>query len=210
LKISAIIPVKTFSKAKTRLDFPDAKKEEFCKLMFKEVLQTLSVSSLIDKILVVTKDEDALSISKKFNTIQIIDNEESGVNHAVSLADSYAIQNGFDASVVFPQDIPFMKTQDIDFLLKFQNPPKFSLIVPSRKFDGTNALVRMPVDLMETHYDEDSYKIHLSTGRKKTPNTSLVFIRRIMLDIDDESDLNFALIQKEKPALCEQILNLIR
>jgi 2-phospho-L-lactate guanylyltransferase len=210
LKISAIVPVKTFSKAKTRLDFPEAKKEEFCKLMFKEVLQTLSVSSLIDKILVVTKDEDALSVSKKFNAIQIIDNEESGVNHAVSLADSYAIQNGFDASVVFPQDIPFMKTQDIDFLLQFQNPPKFSLIVPSRKFDGTNALVRMPVDLMETHYDEDSYKIHLSTGRKKTLNTSLVFIRRMMLDIDDESDLNFALSQKEKPALCEQILNLIR
>ena len=71
-------------------------------------------------------------------------------------------------------------------------------------------LVRMPIDLMETHYDEDSYKIHLSTGREKTPNTSLVFIRRIMLDIDDESDLNFALSQKEKPVLCEQILNLIR
>lgn len=209
MKISAIIPVKTFSKAKTRLAFPEEKKEELCKLMFKEVLQTLSVSSLIDTIIVVTKDEDALNISKKFNVVPIIDNEESGVNHAVSLADSYAVQNGFDASIVFPQDIPFMKTQDIDFLLKFKTPPKFSLIVPSRKFDGTNALVRMPVDLMETHYDEDSYKIHLSTGKVKAPNTSLIFVRRIMLDIDDQSDLNFALSQKEKPILCDQILNLI-
>ncbi len=210
MKISAIIPVKTFSKAKTRLNLLQEKKEELCKLMFEEVLQTLSVSNLIDKILIVTKDEEALSISKKFKTVQIIDNEESGVNHAVSLADSYSIENGFDASVVFPQDIPFMKIQDIDFLLKFQTPPKFSLIVPSRRFDGTNALVRMPVDLMETHYDEDSYKIHLSTGRQKTSNTSLIFIRRIMLDIDDHSDLEFALSQKEKPVLCEQILNLIR
>jgi len=209
LKTSAIIPVKTFSKAKTRLEFPEEKKEEFCKLMLEEVLQTLSVSNLIDKILVVTKDEDALAISKKFNTIQIIDDEESGVNHAVSLADSYAKKNGFDASVVFPQDIPFIKTQDIDFLFKFQTPPEFALIVPSRKFDGTNALVRMPIDLMETHYDEDSYKIHLSTGKSKTQNTSLVFVRRIMLDIDEQADLDFALSQNEKPTFCKRILNLI-
>ncbi len=83
------------------------------------------------------------------------------------------------------------------------------IIVPSRKFDGTNALVRMPIDLMETHYDEDSYKIHLSTGKSKTQNTSLVFLRRIMLDIDAQADLDFAFSQKEKPEFCERVLNLM-
>jgi 2-phospho-L-lactate guanylyltransferase len=46
---------------------------------------------------------------------------------------------------------------------------------------------------METHYDEDSYKIHLSTAEKRNASSALVLIRRIMLDIDDQSDLRFIL-----------------
>ncbi len=208
MKTSAIIPVKTFSDAKTRLDIDEEKKIIICKLMFEEVLQTLSVSNLIDEIVVVSKDEEALKISKKFNPIQLADNE-TGVNDAVALADDYVKKNGFDTSIVFPQDIPFMKTQDIDFLLQFQNPPKFSLIVPSRRFDGTNALVRMPVDLMKTHYDEDSYKIHLTTGKLYTTNTSLVFVRRIMMDVDNMDDLQFSLSQNEKPTFSQKILQIL-
>ena len=208
MKTSAIIPVKTFSNAKTRLDIDEEKKIIICKLMFEEVLQTLSVSNLIDEIVVVSKDEEALKISKKFNPIQLADNE-TGVNDAVALADDYVKKNGFDASIVFPQDIPSMKTQDIDFLLQFQNPPKFSLIVPSRRFDGTNALVRMPVDLMKTHYDEDSYKIHLTTGKSYTTNTSLVFVRRIMMDVDNMDDLQFSLSQNEKPTFSQKILQIL-
>ena len=209
MKISAIIPVKTFSKAKTRLDLSSEKKDNLCKLMFEEVLQTISLSNTIDQIIVVTKDKEAIEISKKFNAVSIIDDDESGVNHAVSLADSYVKENNFDASIVFPQDIPFMKTQDIDFLLQFQKSPDCAIVVPSRRFDGTNALLRMPVDLMETHYDEDSYKIHLSTGKSLTQNTSLVFVRRIMMDIDNFEDLKFSLKQNEKPQVCEKISEII-
>jgi len=209
LKISAIIPVKTFSNAKTRLDVDEEKKISICKLMFEEVLQTLSVSNLIDKIVVVSKDEEALQISKKFNPVQLADNE-TGVNAAVAIADDYVKKNDFDASIVFPQDIPFMKTQDIDFLLQFQKPPIFSLIVPSRRFDGTNALVRMPVDLMKTHYDEDSYKIHLTTAKSCTPNTSLVFVKRVMMDVDNMEDLQFSLSENEKSTFSQKILQILQ
>ena len=103
-----------------------------------------------------------------------------------------------------------MKTQDIDFLLRFCTGPKCVLIVPSQKFDGTNALFRMPFNLMKTHYDEDSYKIHLNTGKSNTKNTSLVFIKRIMTDIDDMEDLKLCLTRNDKPKICNKILNLIQ
>ncbi len=67
----------------------------------------------------------------------------------------------------------------------------------------------MPVDLMKTHYDEDSYKIHLSTGKMCTPNTSLVFVRRIMMDVDNMEDLQFSLSQNEKPSFSEKILQIL-
>ena len=156
-----------------------------------------------------TKEEKAIEIGKKFNTITIIDEKEESVNSAVALADKYLLENNFDASIVFPQDIPYIKTQDIDFILKYMAPPNFVIVVPSRRFDGTNALVRMPVDLMETHYDEDSYKIHMNTAKEHTLNVAMVFVKRIMLDVDNTEDLEFLLEQNEKPQIVEKIKKIL-
>jgi len=209
LKIAAIIPVKTFLNAKTRLQLPTEKVEELCKLMLEEILQVLTTSPKIEKVILITKEQKAIEIGEKFNTITIIDKKEESVNQAVSLADEYLIENNFNASVVFPQDIPLIKTQDIDFMLKHQLHPNFAIIVPSRKFDGTNALVRMPTDLMKTHYDDDSYRNHMKIAKEHTMNVAMVFIKRIMLDIDSQEDLKFLLEQNEKPGLVEKIKKIL-
>ncbi len=116
--------------------------------MLEEILHTISLSPQIEKSILVTKEEKAIEIGKKFNAVIIIDEKEESVNNAVALADKYLLENKFDASIVLPQDIPYIKTQDIDFMLNYKTPPNFVIVVPSRRFDGTNALVRMPVDLM--------------------------------------------------------------
>ena len=209
MKIAAIIPVKSFSNAKTRLQLPSEKIEDLCKIMLEEILQVLFISPKIEKIIMVTKEEKAIEIGKKFNTITIIDEKEDGVNQAVALADKYLLENNFNASIVFPQDIPYIKTQDIDFMLNYQMHPNFAIIVPSRKFDGTNALVRMPVDLMKTHYDDDSYRNHMNTAKEHTLNVAMVFVKRIMWDVDDHEDLKFLLEQNEKPDLVEKIRKIL-
>ena len=209
MKIAAIIPVKTFSNAKTRLQLPTEKVEELCKIMLEEILQVLSISPKIEEIILITKEKKAIEIGKKFNTITIIDEKEESVNQAVSLADEYLLKNNFNASVVFPQDIPNIKTQDIDFMLKHQLHPNFAIIIPSRKFDGTNALVRMPIDLMKTHYDNDSYRNHMKTAKEHTMNVAMVFVKRIMLDVDDQEDLELLLELNEKPNLTEKIKKIL-
>ena len=209
MKTAAIIPVKTFAKAKTRLGLSIEQTKKICEIMLEEILYTLSISPLIDKIVIVTRDEKALEISEKFNVFQIHDKNESGVNDAVALADKYLLENGFETSIVFPQDIPYIKTQDIEFILKFKTNSNFVIVVPSRRFDGTNALVRMPVNLMNTHYDEDSYKIHMSVAKEKTRNVSLVFSKRIMSDVDNFDDLQFILNQNEKPDIAKRIKDVL-
>jgi 2-phospho-L-lactate guanylyltransferase len=209
LKIAAIIPVKTFSNAKTRLQLPTEKVEKLCKIMLEEILQVLSASRKIEKIILITKERKAIEIAKKFNAIIIIDEKEEGVNQAVSLADEYLLENNFNASIVFPQDIPYIKIEDIDFILKHQMHPNFAIIVPSRKFDGTNALARMPIDLMKTHYDDDSYRNHMITAKEHTLNVGMIFVKRIMLDVDSQEDLEFLLEQNEKPDLVEKIKKIL-
>lgn len=190
-RTGAIVPVKTFSKAKKRLNLPPEKIEILCRLMLNEVLDTISHSSVIEKIALVTKDENVFEIGKKFGCVEILDEKELGVNNAVSLADKFFSEEGLDATIVFPQDIPLMQAEDIQTLFNFQSSNPCALIVPSRKFDGTNALFRTPTNLMETHYDEDSYKIHLNTAEKHGASSALVLIRRIMLDVDDLNDLKY-------------------
>ena len=209
MKIAAIIPVKTFSSAKSRLDLSPHQIEDLCKVMLEEILHIISISPQIEKSILVTKEEKAIEIGKKFNTITIIDEKEESVNNAVALADKYLLENNFDASIVFPQDIPYIKTQDIDFMLNYKAPPNFVIVVPSRRFDGTNALARMPIDLMETHYDEDSYKIHMNTAKEHTRNVVMVFVKRIMWDVDNIEDLEFLLEQNEKPQIAEKIKKIL-
>jgi len=209
LKIAAIIPVKTFANAKTRLDLSQKQKEDLCKVMLEEILHVISISPQIEKIIIVTKEEKAIAIGEKFNAIIIIDEKEESVNNAVALADKYLLENNYHASIVFPQDIPYIKTQDIDFMLNYKTHPNFAIIVPSRRFDGTNALVRMPIDLMKTHYDEDSYKIHMNTAKEHTLNVAMVFVKRIMWDVDNDEDLEFLLEQNEKPQIAEKIRKIL-
>jgi len=209
LKIAAIIPVKTFSSAKTRLNLSAKQKEGLCKIMLEEIVYTLSISPQIYKIIIVSKEKGAIEIAKKHNAISIIDNDEKNVNSAIALADKYLLENKYDASIIFPQDIPYIKTQDIDFILNYKAPPNFVIVVPSRRFDGTNALVRMPVNLMNTHYDEDSYKIHMNTAKEVTKNVALVFVKRIMWDVDNLEDLEFLLQQNEKPEIAKKIKNIL-
>ncbi|MCH8995816.1 MAG: 2-phospho-L-lactate guanylyltransferase [Thaumarchaeota archaeon] len=205
MKIVAIIPVKTFSKSKTRLNLSLNQREDLCRIMLEEVVETISNTKNIDKIIVVSKDEEALKLTKKFDVIEIFDDDESGVNHAVSLADNYLANNEWDTSIIFPQDIPFIQSEDIEDIIQFSKSTQSILVIPSRRFDGTNALLRRPHNLMKTHYDEDSYKIHLEIGKSMTSNTSLILLRRIMLDIDNQEDLKFLLSHNEKPEFCTKI-----
>ena len=216
MRTAAIIPVKRFEEAKTRLGLGALEVAELCGVMLREIIGVVSTSSHIDHTFVVTRDAEAERIVAEFGRrsgkgggsgiTTIRDEHEMGVNEAVALADRRIIQDGYDASIVMPQDIPYIKAQDIDFVMRFAAPPNFAVIVPSRKFDGTNVLVRMPADLMGTHYDDDSYREHVRMAGECTRNVAPVFVRRIMMDVDTMDDLRFLLANSgEKPHVAIQI-----
>ena len=176
--------------------------------MLEEVLKTLSKCKSIDDIVIVSKDDAAIKLSKPFCTIQIFD-DDLGVNQAVQLADQYLSDLECNCSVIFPQDIPMMESSDVDSLLGFLKSKNSVILVPSRQFNGTNALVRYYARSMKTQYDKGSYSYQLDAAKSVTQNISLALIRRMMLDIDDEFDLTFMLQQNEKPDFCKKIRNIL-
>ena len=207
MKTVAIIPVKSFSKAKTRLTISSEKTVDICKLMLGEVLQTISTSKKIDNTIIVSHDQSAFDIGKKFGVIEVFDELESGVNNAITLADEYISDSEFSTSIILPQDIPFFNNSDLDNLFSFFQRKNSVVIVPSRQFNGTNSLIRNPSRIITTRYDEGTYKSHLDEAKCNNVDFSLVLIRRLMLDIDSQDDIEFAMKYNEKPDLCKKMLD---
>ena len=208
MKTSVIIPVKTFQKSKTRLQLSEEKTIELCRLLLEEVVKTVSKSGLIDKIIVVTDEIKVSDIIKKYDCKKIQDKEETSVNNAVKLAEEYLLENEFTHSIVLPLDVPFFYSEDLERLLNFSSDNSV-LIVPSRHFDGTNALVRTPINSMTPRYDEGSHSFQIKSAKNNDIKISIGLIYRLMLDIDSREDLEFVLKQNIKPEFCEEIKKII-
>ena len=209
MKVSVIIPVKSFQKSKTRLQLSEEKTNELCRLLLNEVVKTVSKCKLVDKIIIITNEERITDIIEKYNCKKIQDEKEESVNDAVKLADNYLLENQFTHSIVLPLDVPFFLSEDLEKLIEFSHDNSV-LIVPSRHFDGTNALLRSPINVIKTRYDEGSYIFQVRSAENFDVSISIGLIYRIMLDIDNMEDLEFGLKQNIKPELCQEIQKIIQ
>jgi len=181
--------VKTFANGKKRLAtlLTVDERIKLSEAMLYDVLDAVSNCRSISKTIIVSKDERILSIAKEFGTIIVEEEEELGVNAAVALTD-YICRDS-DASIVIPQDLPLVQPPDLDAFCKSAGNEDCVIITPSHRFDGTNALLRKPPNIMKTHYDEDSYEIHLKKAREKNIPAKIIMNRRLMLDLDEPNDI---------------------
>ena len=208
MKTSVIIPVKSFQKSKTRLQLSEEKTIELCRLLLREVIKTGSESGLIDKIIVVSNEDRISDIIEEYDCKRILDVNEESVNDAVGLAESYLLENEFTHSIVLPLDVPFFYSEDMEKLLNFSEE-KLVVIVPSRHFDGTNALLRTPINSMKPRYDEGSYSFQIESAKNFDVKICVGLIYRLMLDIDSVEDLEFVIKQNIKPEFCSKIREII-
>lgn len=211
MNLAAVVPVKSYSRAKTRLAVPPDARARLCRVMLDEVLGTVCAAPAVSCVYVVSADAEALEAAGRFGAVPVRDAAESGVNAAVSAADDVIGRAGrHDATVVLPQDVPFVREEDIGYMLRLCARPSCVLVAPSRRFDGTNALLRMPPRIMGTHYDEDSYVLHIEEARRSAAHARLVYAGRIAMDIDDMADLEYCLASGLKPDLCDALRAAVR
>ena len=208
MKTSVIIPVKTFQKSKTRLQLSEEKTNKLCRLLLEEVIRTIHESKLIDKTIVVTNEEQISDIIEKYGCEKIKDEHETSVNDAVKLAEEYLLENEFTHSIVLPLDVPFFESDDLKKLLDFSENESV-IVVPSRHFDGTNALLRTPINSMTPRYDEGSYSFQIESAKTSNVKISVGLVYRLMLDIDNPKDLEFVLKHNIKPEFCQKIKSII-
>jgi 2-phospho-L-lactate guanylyltransferase len=191
MKTFAIVPVKRFENAKTRLssilDMDD--RIRLSLLMLKDTLHVLSVVHLLTKVITVSADKRVEEIAAKYGANFLLEEKERGVNSAVALADKYCMKEGADATIVIPHDLPLLDSTDISKACEMaENEYRCIVICPSVRYDGTNILLRKPPSIIATFYDADSYNMHIKAAIRLGIPVKRLFSRSLMHDIDTPED----------------------
>ena len=203
MKTFAIVPVKRFENAKTRLSsmLDTEDRIRLSSLMLEDTLQILSVAPPLTQVIIVSADKRADEIATKHGAKFLPEEKEKGVNSAVALADGYCIEKeAADATIVIPHDLPLLDSIVISKACELAEKESTCIVIcPSVRYDGTNMLLRKPPSVIGTFYETDSYNMHVRTAIKLGIPAKPLLSKSLMYDIDTPEDA-LQLIKEENVA----------
>lgn len=184
-EIYAIIPVSKFKHAKTRLSpfLNEKERENLLKAMLKDVTDTLK--NHIDKIILISADEDVLNYANQLKISTIKENDNSNLNKAIGQAMNYC-KNKTKKVLITPSDIPLIKK--IDMKLLTEKSKKYESVISPSKGGGTNILIIKP-EAIETKFGDFSFIKHLKEIEKSKLNYYIFDSFFIALDVNTTEDL---------------------
>ena len=191
--IYAIIPVSKFKNAKTRLSpfLTEEEREELLKAMLHDVTDTLKKH--VDKIFIISRDEDVLSYAEKLNLGTILEDENSNLNKALKQAMKYCKGKSRKIMIV-PSDVPLIGKTNVKMLIDASKSLDF-IIVPS-KGGGTNMIIMKPMAI-HTRFEGFSYKEHVQAAERKKLNPQVHDSFFMALDVNTAEDLGEIMIHGE-------------
>jgi 2-phospho-L-lactate guanylyltransferase len=189
-EIWAVVPVKSFDRAKTRLAGilgPDERRE-LAMAMLADVLDALAATEGLAGILVVTGDGEAAAMAWRFGAKVLADPVESGTNPAVLWGLRELDRLGTSGAVVVPGDLPFVTPAELRTVLAaLKRSP--AVIVPAARDGGTNILALSPPSTMTPSYGPDSFARHLATATAAGLDPAVLILDGAGHDIDVAADL---------------------
>jgi len=207
MKTIAIVPVKSFEYAKTRLSslLDSDDRATLSSLMLQDTLQILSAAQSLNEVVIVSSDNRAQELAMKYGAKILREEREEGVNSAVALADRYSVEKAAEATIVIPHDLPLLSKTDIEESYKMAlEESRCIVITPSLRYDGTNMLLRKPACVIGTSYDNDSYNTHINTAIKLGIPVKRLLSTRLMHDIDTPQDI-FRLVMEHRASTARSI-----
>lgn len=207
MNVFAIVPVKRFENAKTRLSsvLDTDERIHLSLLMLEDTLHTLSMASSLTKVVIVSSDKRAEELATKHGANFVNEETEDGVNSAVALADRYCIKEAADATLIIPYDLPLLDKSDISKAQELAQKEAHCIVIcPSHRYDGTNMLLRKPPSVIATFYDSDSYNMHVKAATSRGIAIKYLFSKSLMYDVDTPEDV-FRLIKEEMGTAVQSI-----
>jgi 2-phospho-L-lactate/phosphoenolpyruvate guanylyltransferase len=183
MRTVAILPVKSFGRAKQRLGDAVPDKPALAAAMVADVLEALMRVPELDELIVVTAEHAAADAAAAAGARVVHDPAEAGQSAAAALGIAAA---GADRALLVPGDCPALDPAEVSALLAHVAPV---VIVPDRHGHGTNALLLTPPDVMEPAFGEGSFARHAARARAAGAAVRVADLPSLALDIDTPEDL---------------------
>ena len=192
--IYAIIPVSKFKNAKTRLSpfLSEDEREKLLKVMLQDVTDTLKKH--VDKIFIISRDEDVLSYAESLNLDTILENENSNLNKALTQAMKFC-KGKVRKILIVPSDVPLIGKTNVQMLIDAGKNLDFIIVPP--KGGGTNMIIMKPMAI-RTKFEGFSYKEHVNAAERKKLNPQVHDSFFMALDVNTAEDLGEIMIHGEK------------
>jgi 2-phospho-L-lactate guanylyltransferase len=185
----AIVPIKTFDRAKQRLAkvLSEDERRSLMLAMARDVLSCLANSTQLTGILIVSRAPEADALAQTFATERYAESPDANLAQALEQAAQHLIAH-FDAKgvIIVPADVPGIRVDELDRLLAANEQVT---IMPDDENIGTNGLICSPPLCMPYIFDGKSFKPHVDAAFAKGITPKIVPGTAFALDIDTPDDL---------------------
>jgi 2-phospho-L-lactate/phosphoenolpyruvate guanylyltransferase len=187
----AVLPVKSFGRAKQRLGaaLGGPERETLAAAMVGDVLDALSAVDGLDRVVVVTAEPVAAHAAEAAGATVVHDPEEAGQSAAAARGVAAAQADGAERVLLVPGDCPALDPAEVSALLERGGGTRHVTIVPDRHGTGTNALLLAPPTALEPSFGPGSFARHAAHARASGANVDVAAVPSLGLDVDTPGDL---------------------
>jgi len=191
MNVWAIVPVKPFVEAKSRLSGVLSPEERavLAERFFRRTLSTLSGIAELEGVLVVSRDATALAIAAENGAIPLWETGLPELNAALTEAAQTAIELDADGVLILPADLPLLTAEDVAHVLSLAQKSGTIVIAPDGAGEGTNGLLVAPPNLFPFAFGVGSFARHIRSAEAVGATLHVYRSPNLALDVDVPADL---------------------
>ena len=188
----AIVPVKPLRRGKSRLAsvLTQEERADLNQRLLVHTVDTLRAIPEIEQVLVVSRDQAALSLARNHGARTVQENGAPKLNIALARATILASNYITRGILIVPADLPLITPEDVRAMLDRAKYPPVVVVAPDRHRQGTNALLVCPAGLIEYEFGPGSFQRHCELARDAGAQLEICELPSLALDVDYPEDLD--------------------
>jgi 2-phospho-L-lactate/phosphoenolpyruvate guanylyltransferase len=206
MSIWAIVPVKPFTQAKSRLKsvLTPPERAALSREFLIHTLQVLALVPEIRRVLVISRDTAALTLAREHHARTVTESGTPDLNTALRRATEAVVGLGAHALLILPTDLPLLSAEAVQGMVVEPGMEPAVVIAPDRRQTGTNALFVRPPGLIEYAFGHDSFQLHQAWAERAGARVRIFHSPAIELDVDVPEDWTLCQAQRQ-PALLSHL-----
>jgi 2-phospho-L-lactate guanylyltransferase len=192
--VVAVVPIRSFRQGKSRLAaiLSESERADLLRESGNRAVRAALDSRVIDTVLVVSPDDEALSWAETFGPrVQSLAQSQArpGLNEALDAARAWALERDVDRILSLFADLPLLDCREVRRIVSRCQPV---VLGPDRRYEGTNVLsldLRGKGASFQFSFGAGSLQKHLTEAERLELGVAILKLPGVEFDLDVPADL---------------------